>query len=287
MLEIFFCIVVSLAPADATLTWANYSNGNWDIYLHDNRHGITRLTDTPQDEYYPRFSPDGEKIYFIRENNGKRSIHRMNSKGEVDNWKIDNAGHFSLVGNSKMIFESYEKRWAIKWIDFKTGAITYDGLNDIPQLKSSLLAQPDVTSDGSEIFFLTNRQGWIVESVSKERLRAIKIGGGCRPAVSPDSRYMAYVSNRGHGGTSIRVINRGSGEEVKTIDLPGELSVEYDPKFSNDGKWLVFSVCPNNQHYAKRGAQYQVYIYKWGSNEPPKPLIDLPGADKYPDIFIK
>lgn len=62
-------------------------NGNWqdhvDIYtLNIDTEEFTRLTDTPEREFNPVWSPDGSQIAFAYEIDGNRDIYVMDSNGE-------------------------------------------------------------------------------------------------------------------------------------------------------------------------------------------------------------
>ena len=104
------------APEGDTLVFASDRNGNYDLFMAVSddpkekrlsrtlKYKLIRLTDSKENETSPRFSPDGEKISFIR---GKGDLCIMDRDGK----------------NVKCIIEGWSKpnyRWSpdSKWIAF-------------------------------------------------------------------------------------------------------------------------------------------------------------------------
>jgi Tol biopolymer transport system component len=58
-------IGMDLSPDGTRLAVSRATEGNWDILLLETaRFGATRLTDDPASDYYPVWSPDGQRVAF-------------------------------------------------------------------------------------------------------------------------------------------------------------------------------------------------------------------------------
>ena len=71
---------------------------------------LTKLTDNPSRDYFPRYSPDGKTIVFSSERDGNIQLYTMNNNGKnvkrlMENEFTDNSGSFSPDGLN-IIFNS-------------------------------------------------------------------------------------------------------------------------------------------------------------------------------------
>ena len=63
-------------------SWLNAPGANDDLYvMNPNGSGVTRLTDSPIDESWPAWSPDGRRLAFERRFTSGAKIFRMNADG--------------------------------------------------------------------------------------------------------------------------------------------------------------------------------------------------------------
>lgn len=288
MFAFILSMMVMATQPTGILVWSNFSDNKWDLYLRTEKGEVRRLTNTPINEYYPRFSMDGKWIYYINEEGKNSSIQRMDINGAIDKkWKIDNAKFFSVVNANKIIYESIaDKKSRIRWRDINTGADTEAEIN--AKIPNTNIHEPAATSDEKLIFARTHRFiGWGVERAPGIGKPVSSVGKGCEANVSPNNEWVLYVSYDGNGKSSIHAQDTRSGVDTIAIDMPGPVSHEYYPNFSSNGEWVVFSACPNNQHYPHRGAEYRVFIKKWGGGDQPSQIVDLPGADAYPDFYVR
>lgn len=286
ILSVAFALAMAVtSQTQYMLVWANYQNGNWDIYLQDTNGQSKKLTNTSKDEMHPRFSKDGKWIYYFYGTGDDNAIRRMNLSGEVDSgWGIDSAEYFSLIGDDKMIYQSNAgNRSTIKWINLSTSKTWDDDINS--QISGTSIYEPDATPDGKTVFALIASSGWHVVRSPGVNGKYSKLQEGCQPVVSPDGKTALYVHADGNGDRSIRAHTIGTGSEYTFIDMSGGESHEYNPKFSNDGKYVVFSACPNGQHTPTKSS-YKLYLKKWGSSDAPTKIIDMSGSNYDPDIYF-
>ena len=85
-------VVLVLAPlmvvvdAQAQITFMSHRDGNWEIYVMDADGGNQRnLSNNPDDDLSPSWSPDGKRIAFVSERNDRdwnRQIYVMDADGD-------------------------------------------------------------------------------------------------------------------------------------------------------------------------------------------------------------
>ena len=65
------------------LSFSSYRDENAEIYVMDaDGNNPQRLTDSPADDWFPSWSPDGERIVFSSERDGNFEIYLMDADGE-------------------------------------------------------------------------------------------------------------------------------------------------------------------------------------------------------------
>ena len=84
-------VVLVLAPlmvcvdAQARIAFMSHRDGNWEIYvMDDDGDNLRNLTNSPDDDQYPSWSPDGKRIAFVFKRNdmgGNRQIYVMDADG--------------------------------------------------------------------------------------------------------------------------------------------------------------------------------------------------------------
>ena len=150
----------------------------------------------------PVFSPDKKQIAFISTRDGHRRIYLMNPDGT----------------DVRAVFENFEG------ISTDGNPLCWD-------------------AQGRYIYFASRDKGrrsvfkGDTESRSAERIEIPGYDNVFSPAVSPDGRYLAFVSSSG-GVTDIMVLNPETGA-VK--NLTNNVFANNAPSWSPDGKYLVFT----------------------------------------------
>ncbi|UCF38906.1 MAG: serine/threonine-protein kinase [Acidobacteriota bacterium] len=158
----------ALSPNGRQLALGRITGGNLDIWVYDmERDTPSRLTFAEANEWYPVWSADGKDIYFTSARGGRTQIYRKSADGSSDTEQI-------LESNSDQYVDSVSADG--KYILFS---------RDESASNSDIWYAPLDGSGEAKVFLATQ----FSESFAK---------------ISPDSRWVAYVSNE-TGGNEIYV----------------------------------------------------------------------------------
>jgi len=197
------------------LAFVSDRNGNKDIYVMNiDGSGLVQLTDSPADDSFPAWSPDGKRIAFVSNRNYRD-------------------------GNGYSLFET------------DIYIMDVDGSN-LVQLTNdpSFNTTPTWSSDGHRIAFVSNRDGKIpsiyVIDIDGSNLKQLTSRTyDVNPAWSPDGQHIVFSSNRGYnvsGGSGfddfdIYIMNSDGSNVVRLTRIPG---TETTPVWSPDGSRIAF-----------------------------------------------
>jgi Tol biopolymer transport system component len=233
-----------------------YPNLTRDLYVVDiDGQNQTQLTSRPQLDWQAAVSPDGQRIAYVVEQDGKSDIYLMNADGSNDhNVTNTNTGFWEptwspdgkqLVVTSRTQYGNLE----LTGIDPASGAqtpITNTGVNN-------RLAH--FTPDGGRIVFVSDR------SQGVEQIYSMKPDGSdVHPhtpglmftdgmSLAPDGR-VAFSGLTPAGSIDIYVVNANDHSPPKRIERSG---MALSPQFSPDGSHLV---------YLANDAQMNMQIYQ-------------------------
>ena len=290
--------------ASGFVTWSSNRFGNHDILkmsLPDGR--ISQLTRHPHTETYPRISPDGRRLTFVR------SQQEWVSQRNTIAWDL-----YLLdlkTGKERQLDTAASYPF---WIDADTVGYLKDGVavreqnirsGDIREVFRSgkgnklppgtPITSPDIspltgdlvfTAKQSAIGMNTGFWGTAIWQNNGDGTGPVHgILDGCELYWSTDGRWLYQV---GHGGKQKTMFYRVDPESMAVsplLDLPGDYSHEYWPKDSNDGKWLVFGASQGDHEHDV--ADYELFL--WPMGEPVESVTRLTfhsGNDNWPDVFI-
>ncbi|HEX4950852.1 MAG TPA: hypothetical protein VFZ34_29595, partial [Blastocatellia bacterium] len=191
--------------SDGRLLYASRVSGNWDIWLM-NKDGSEqrRLTVDPHNDTMPAVSADGRFIYFSSDRTGAPHIWRMG---------IDGGGATQLTSGGDHFFPEVTPDG--QWLFYQQGGLT--------QNKADVWRVPQTSGTPT----LVNE-----ESMAERQAQ--------RPAISPDGKWLAYVSLDQHGwGVLLRSLS--SGAVVKRFNFPAIIGPR-DFRWMPDSQALAYIV---------------------------------------------
>jgi Tol biopolymer transport system component len=280
-------------------------DGDNDIYLLT-KDGVTRLTDDPASDEFPKWSPDGTRIAFSSNRSGRFQIYTMSMDGsdvrQVTRSENDAIEEAWFPDGAKIAYTEQKKKalgksYVLWSVDLTSGAAErllpeFDGSSALPEFSP---AAPLLGFTGKRM------RGWDVyvadlstaagapglargpTSAAKARpltgaSRPLTEGGkACRPHFSPDGAKIAYTSSEADGKGDIWLMNPdGSGQERLT-ERPD--TYDYFASWSPDGKYVVFS--SGTKHYPAEGV-WSLALVKIGTKRV-IPLFESGARDVFPD----
>jgi Tol biopolymer transport system component len=279
------------------VVWSSNRTGNHELYLLDLGSGTVRqLTNTPQVEFFSRFSPDGRRILFARSQREYVSFRDPNA-WDVYAVNADGTGERLLARNG------YSPQWTPDGnaIVFLRGdqviRLELDGggggresvLLDGPATEGIRggMETPEISPDGTRLAVtVRSRQygGVAVVDLATRAVTPLSPGHACQITWVPGSEALLWMESQGHGGTQIMTGGPGRPRQV-FMDLPGAYSHEYFPRVSNDGRWLVWGAAARGHEHDR--ADYEIFVWRIG--RPASEAVRLthhPGNDQWPDIHV-
>ena len=112
------------------------------------------------------------------------------------------------------------------------------------------VAKPRVSADGERVFFISDRGGrWQVWGAELRTGKAVHVGRGCEPTLSPDGELLLWVTNGWWGGkTSLITRSLATGRTIKFARPSSAGEFEYYPSFVDGGRKILFSSAPKFAH---------------------------------------
>jgi dipeptidyl aminopeptidase/acylaminoacyl peptidase len=212
-----------------------------DLWLLDPATGeLRQLTHGEGSEYHGRFSPDGRRVAYLASRGDLVQVHVLPVEGG------EPASLFTFGGDVDE-FEWFADGSRIAFVAKEPEP------DDSSRARDQVIVYTRTYYKVNAAGFLDNRFShlWIADIATGKSRR---IGGGpydyAAPAVAPNGRWIAFVSNRTadrdeNRNTDIWVIPSDSGPLVQVSREPGSAD---QPRWSPDGKTLAFleQTTPNN-----------------------------------------
>jgi TolB protein len=261
----------NVSPDGKTIVFQSDRTGNTEIYSVDaNGKNLKQLTNTTGPNYGPVWSPIGNLIAFASERDKDSEIYTMKPDGSAQtrltNIPGDDSHPHWFPDGSRILFNSprntpdQTKDWALQYHDVYS--ITADG-KDVRRYTNNktIITYSSVSPDGKMIAFrkvtdspainwdLTlnkrsrNSEVFVMNMETKEQVNLSgHFGYDGWPTWSPDSRSVAYVSNRnGRAGGGQLFTADLNGKNVRQLtDLAGAI---IQPAYSADGKYIFAFQC--------------------------------------------
>jgi dipeptidyl aminopeptidase/acylaminoacyl peptidase len=279
------------------VVWSSNRTGNHELYLLDLRtRAVRRLTNTPQVEFFSRFSPDGRRILFTRSQREYVSP-RDPTAWDVYVMNVDGSGDRLLARNG------YSPQWApggdaitflraaqVIRLDLDSGGAGRESVLLDGRTTEGIgggMETPELSPDGTRLAVtVRSRQygGVAVVDLGTRAVTRLSPGQACQITWVPESEALLWTEAEGNGGTQIVTGGPGRPRGV-FMDLPGAYSHEYFPRVSNDGRWLAWGAAASGHEHDR--ADYEIFVWQMG--RPVTEAVRLthhPGNDQWPDIYV-
>ena len=292
------------AKADGLIAWSSSRNGNHDIFtMKTDGSDVKAITHGDEVDWFPRFSPDGQKILFCRSKKGWVSERDANISSKWDLFTVQPDGQ----GLTKVVADAAWGSWigpdeiifvrGTKILRTKLGSEDETELVDsagVPSLDGAELQQPELSPDGKYIAITlrgSKRETGIWSLADKAWT---KTGLGCQINWAPDGKTIYWMNPTGNGGSEVYRMaiedgkppaDRPSDDDLHFMDMPGRRSHEYFPQLSRDGKWLVWGITQRGHDHDI--ADYEIYLWEVGTPLDSAARLTFHSAnDRWPDIFL-
>jgi hypothetical protein len=285
------------------IVWSSSRFGNHDILImRTDGSDAKALTSGDEVDWFPRFSPDGKQILFVRSKKGwvaerdanepeKWDQFRMDADGGNLHKVADHASWGTWVDSQRILFARRTKLF-VK--DLATGAETLfvDG-DSVPDLTGADLQNPNLSPDQKYVALTLRGSKRETGIFSVERKTWVKTGEGCQIGWFPPGDRILWVNPSGNGDSEVLAepIKDGAPastlalEQTRFIDIPGRRSHEYFPQLDRSGKWLVWAATQRGHDHDI--ADYEIYIWEVGAPADQATRLTFHSAnDRWPDIYI-
>ena len=223
-----------------------YNNfGDFDIWIvgADGGGGFQRVTNSPVNDFYPSWFPDGKRLLFTSMRGGYPSIWAKATSGLGGTQKISWTGTYDYSGD-----------------------VSNDG-NFIVFSRGDQFT-PSFSEISNHLFYPPRPWAQIDESLWFPRIyrmdvsgaRVTDLGPGFDPKLSPDGKKIAYTSFKS-GTYDIWVMNIDGKNRTQITSYGGQ---EISPCWSPDGNWIAYSKSAPS-YFAKsyKGNNYADYWNIW------------------------
>ncbi|MDX2149629.1 MAG: winged helix-turn-helix domain-containing protein [Bryobacteraceae bacterium] len=233
-----------------------------------------RLTDTPGNEEYPGWSPDGRRIAFQRRDEGKSWIYFISALGGLEQRVCEAGPGFSWSPDGRRLAlaggADEKGRNQIFLHDLATGTrrqVTVSG--------SYSDSFPRFSPDGESIAFQRSF------TVSAREVMVVRVGGGEARRLTFDQRPVAGHAWTGDGKEIVFSANRGDGEQLWRVPIRGGTPERVStssvtalaPAVSRDGRRLAFT-----EQFTDAN------LYSYSGAAPPKLTLESSRDDHSPSF---
>jgi len=246
--------VLNSGPTDPASSPLNnqvvFSAKGWLWIMNTDTSEAKRITSSSGMDFRPNWSPDGNKIVFVRDNSLDTHlvILDLNSKKEtilMDSGALDLDPIFSSDGN--FVYYSSAKNgsfdlWKINLTTKETALLTKE--NTLERL-------PVPTQDGKYVVYL-HKQGFSYDSIELLDVES----GTSTPIIEENFTSQASFSLSKDNTTLAYTWPNGDDYELRLLNilvpetkmlLTKSYGLPLSPKFSADGKWVYFSETNKNE----------------------------------------
>lgn len=245
-----------LPPLPGRIAFQSSRDGNWEIYVMKADGGSeSRLTNSPGDDLYPAWSPDGSRLAFTSGRDGNWEIYTMSADGAGPVRITTDAGNdwypaWSPDGSQFAFQTDREGNAEIYAIPSQGGSASrltrFKGNNERPTWSpdghrlafDSDLLEYGTVSAGIDLYVLQ-----VGSPVTPTRI----LRNAEYPAWSPDGSRIAYHA-QGNGTWDIYTVRADGSGVIRITSFPADNRY---PAWSPDGRWIAFS--------SNRDGRWEIY----------------------------
>ena len=294
-------VVLVLTPlmlaveAQARIAFDSNRDGNFEIYVMDaDGANLQRLTNHPDGDFHPSWSPDGKWIAFLSRRDQVRSKH-----GIAAEIYVMDAGGGNPQRLTNDLHDDYHPSWSpdgkqIAFASVRDGntdiyVIDADGGNEQRLTNNPLYDySPSWSPDGERIVFIARREGHFRKDFDLTyEIYVMDADGGNQqkltenrrndfsPSWSPDGKRIAFASDRKGDFVNweIYVMDADGGNEQRLTENRHD---DWFPFWSPDGERIAFR--------SERDGNYEIYVMDAdGGNQ--QNLTNNPDDDDAPAWF--
>jgi len=285
------------------IAWSSSRFGNHDILImKTDGSEVKALTRGEQVDWFPRFSPDGRRLLFVRSKKGWVAERDANQPEKWDQFvmDVDGSNLHKVADNAvwgtwvdpQRILIARSASLFIKDLGSGAESLLVDGAS-APALADADLQNPHLSPDQKYVA-ITLRGGQRETGIfSLERKTWVKTGEGCQIGWFPQGDRILWVNPSGNGDSEVlaQPVKDGtptgslSVEQARFVDIPGRRSHEYFPQLDRTGKWLVWAATQRGHDHDI--ADYEIYLWEVGAPADQATRLTFHSAnDRWPDIFI-
>ena len=292
--------LIVCVDAQAQITFVSHRDGNPEIYVMEvDGNNARNLTNNPDKDFQPSWSPDGKRIAFMSNRDGHvhaihgwptSEIYVMDADGGnlqnlTNNPNDDTSPSWSPDGK-RIAFASWDGKFIEFVADFEIYVMDADGGN-LQNLTNNPNDDrfPSWSPDGKQIVFSSERAGHFRGKVGiTTEIYVMEADGGNQqrltenrqtdwfPSWSPDGERIVYASDRkgDFENFEIYVMDVDGGNQQKLTNNRGDDS---SPSWSPDGERIAF--------YSHRDGNAEIYVMDVDGGNPQN-LTNNPHADASP-----
>lgn len=290
----------------ARIVWSSSRAGNHDLYLLRLDGSATkRLTQGKNVDWYPRFSPDGKRILFVRSKRGwvsEMDANRarnwnqyvMPAEGGAAKLVAKGASWGTWLSDGEILYSRATKVFRQK-LDAGAKPVLVADSKTIEALGGADLQNPNMSPDGKFLAITLRgrrRETGVLDLAAKTWVVTGR-GAGCQIGWFPSGDRLIWVNPSGNGGSELfsvpmtggKLAKKYSADEMRFMDIPGRRSHEYFPKLDRSGKWLVWAATRRGHDHDI--ADYELYIWNVGTAKAEATRLTFHSAnDRWPDIYV-
>ncbi len=210
---------------------------------------------------YPRWSPDGRYVAFLRDG----SLLRMNAVGgEVETLlAVKDPRALAYHPNNREILFTDGKKVKSYALEGKEVRTVVEGLRCL---------EIDVSADGARLVATAKRIGYRIYAFALHSGEKRMLAAGCSASLSPDGR-MVTRNNMDH--TRLSLLSWKEGKEEASMSPP--VGLNFDNQFwSNSRDWVVSS---------SEGAYQDIFAHRVSTDEAYR--VTYSGDCDRPDFFVR